>query len=74
MSASTVRQIAHVEWMFLPDPTPDNHLEARFDTAGDGSLMTMGMKLPDADTRAKMLATGMEHGMEANYARLAGMV
>jgi hypothetical protein len=26
--------------------------------------------LPDAQTRKIMLATGMEHGMEASYARL----
>ena len=28
------------------------------------------MTLPDADTRAAMLATGMERGMEASYVRL----
>jgi hypothetical protein len=33
-------------------------------------LMTMRMTLPDAATRAAMLATGMEDGMEASYARL----
>ena len=32
--------------------------------------MTMRMTSPDAQTRAAMLATGMEHGMEASYARL----
>jgi len=32
--------------------------------------MTMRMTLPDATTRAAMLASGMEHGMEASYARL----
>src|SRR5580692_6922214 len=32
--------------------------------------MTMRMTLPDAETRAVMLATGMEHGMEASYVRL----
>jgi hypothetical protein len=32
--------------------------------------MTMRMTLPDAATRAAMLSTGMEHGMEASYARL----
>ena len=37
---------------------------------GTGTLMTMRMTLPDAETRAAMLATGMEHGMEASYVRL----
>jgi len=30
----------------------------------------MRMTLPDANTRAQMLATGMEQGMEASYVRL----
>jgi hypothetical protein len=29
----------------------------------------MRMTLPDAATRASMLSTGMEHGMEASYVR-----
>jgi len=37
-------------------------------------LMTMRMTLPDAATRTAMLATGMEHGMEASYVRLEGML
>jgi hypothetical protein len=32
--------------------------------------MTMRMTLPNAETRAMMLSTGMEHGMEAGYVRL----
>ena len=36
--------------------------------------MTMQMTLPDAETRAAMLATGMEHGMEASYVRLEAMI
>lgn len=60
----------HVERMFLPDPTPDNHVETRFDADGDGTLLTMRMTLPDAETRAAMLATGMADGMEASYARM----
>ena len=67
-------RIVHVERMFLPDPTPDNHVETRFDKDGDGTLMTVRMTLPDAQTRAAMLATGMEHGMEASYVRLEGMI
>ena len=63
-------RIVHVERMHLPDPTPDNHVETRFESDGSGTLMTMRMTLPDAQTRAAMLSTGMEHGMEASYARL----
>ncbi|HTS88383.1 MAG TPA: SRPBCC domain-containing protein [Gemmatimonadales bacterium] len=67
-------RIVHVERMHLPDPTPDNRVETRFDPDGSGTLMTMRMTLPDAQTRAMMLATGMERGMEASYARLEGML
>ena len=68
------RRIVHVERMFLPDPTPDNHVETRFAPDGSGTVMTMRMTLPDEQTRAMMLASGMEHGMEASYARLEGLV
>jgi uncharacterized protein YndB with AHSA1/START domain len=67
-------RIVHVERMYLPDPTPDNYVETRFEADGAGTLMTMRMTLPDAQTRAAMLATGMEQGMEASYARLEDMV
>lgn len=63
-------RIVHVERMHLPDPTPDNHVETRFDADATGTLLTMRMTLPDAKTRTEMLATGMEHGMEASYTRL----
>jgi uncharacterized protein YndB with AHSA1/START domain len=68
------RRIVHVARMYLPHPTPDNHVETRFDADGDGTLMTMRMTLPDEQTRAAMLATGMERGMEASYRRLEGMI
>jgi len=67
-------RIVHVERMHFPDPTPDNHVETTFEADGDGTVMTMRMTLPDAKTRAAMLATGMETGMEASYARLEGMI
>jgi hypothetical protein len=60
--------------MHLPDPTPDNHVETTFQLDGTGTLMTMRMTLPNADVRAAMLATGMEHGMEASYARLETVI
>lgn len=68
------RRIVHVERMHLPDPTPDNHIETTFAPDGDGTLMTMRMTLPDAKTREAMLATGMEHGMEASYVRLEALI
>jgi hypothetical protein len=46
--------------MHLPDPTPDNHVETRFDADGTGTVMTIRMTLPNAQTRAAMLASGME--------------
>jgi uncharacterized protein YndB with AHSA1/START domain len=64
------RRLVHVERMHLPDPTPDNHVETIFEPEGSGTLMTMRMTLPNAETRAAMLASGMEHGMEASYVRL----
>jgi len=64
------RRIVHIERMYLPDPTPDNHVVTTFEPDGEGTLMTMRMSLPDAETRRAMLATGMERGMEASYARL----
>jgi len=67
-------KVVHVERMHLPDPTPDNHVETRFERDSDGTLMTMRMTLPDAATRAAMLATGMEDGMEASYARLERVI
>jgi len=64
------RRIVHVERMYLPDPTPDNHVETIFEQDGTGTLLTLRMTLPDAETRAAMLSTGMEHGIEASYIRL----
>jgi uncharacterized protein YndB with AHSA1/START domain len=68
------RRIVHVERMYLPDPTPDNYAETTFEPDGDGTLMTIRMTLPDSKTRDGMLATGMEHGMEASYVRLETML
>lgn len=64
------RRILHVERMHMPDPTPDNRVETTFTADGRGTLMVMRMSLPDAATRKAMLATGMDQGMEASYARL----
>ena len=66
-------RIVHVERMFMPNQTPDNHVETLFEPDGAGTLMTMRMTLPDEKVRAAMLSTGMERGMEASFARLDGM-
>jgi uncharacterized protein YndB with AHSA1/START domain len=68
------RRIVHIERMHLPDATPDNHVETSFEADGGGTLMTMRMTLPDAATRSAMLASGMEHGMEASYQRLEQLI
>jgi uncharacterized protein YndB with AHSA1/START domain len=68
------RRIVHVERMHLPDPTPDNHIVTTFEPDGDGTLLRMRMTLPDEATRAAMLKTGMEHGMEASYVRMEGIL
>jgi uncharacterized protein YndB with AHSA1/START domain len=49
-------RIVHVERMHLPDPTLDNRVETMFRPDGTGTLLTMRM-MPDAETRAGMLAT-----------------
>lgn len=67
-------RIVHVERMHLPDPTPDNHVETLFEPDGSGTMMIMRMTLPNAEVRKSMLATGMEHGMEASYACLDSLV
>lgn len=68
------KRIVHVERMFLPERTPENHVETRFEPDGSGTLMRIRMTLPDPQTRAAMLATGMERGMEDSYARLERMI
>jgi uncharacterized protein YndB with AHSA1/START domain len=66
-------RIVHVERMHMPDPTPDNRVVTTFVADGSGTLMTMRMSLPDAETRKAMLATGMARGIEASYARLESL-
>lgn len=63
-------RIVHVERMLMPDPTPDNRIDTRFEPDGTGTRMVMRMSLPDTETRKAMLETGMADGMEASYANL----
>jgi len=67
-------RIVHVERMFLPDATPDNRVETRFEADGNGTRLVMTMTVPSADVRQAMLDTGMTVGMEASYARLEARV
>ncbi len=67
------RRLVHVERMHLPDPTPDNRIETTFEPDGAGTLLTARMEVPDAETRAAMLGSGMQQGMEASYVRLEAM-
>jgi hypothetical protein len=60
--------------MYLPDPTPDNRAETTFEPDGTGTLMTIRMTVPDAQTRATMLASGMDKGMEDSYVRLEKVI
>lgn len=60
-------RILHVERMFLPDQTPDNHIETTFTAKDGGTLMVMRMSLPDSATRNAMMASGMADGMASCY-------
>jgi uncharacterized protein YndB with AHSA1/START domain len=66
----TPRRIVHVERMFLPDPTPDNHVETSFTAEGSGTILTMVMTLPSVEARDAVLASGMPDGLEDSYARI----
>lgn len=64
-------ELRHVERFHMPAPTPDNHVTTRFAKAPNGGTdLSLQMQVPDAETRTAMLATGMEAGMEASYARI----
>jgi len=74
LEVETGRRILHVERMYLPDPTPDNRVETRFDLTRTGTLLVMQMTLPDAAARQAMLQTGMTEGMEMTYGRLDALL
>lgn len=62
--------IVHVERMHMPDPTPDSHVRTTFEASGKGTLLTLKMSLPDAESRQGMLDMGAADGMEFSYAKL----
>ena len=63
-------RIEHVEQMHLPDPTPENHCITTFTPAEGGTLLTLRMELPDAESMKAMLDTGATDGMEVTYSRI----
>lgn len=63
-------RMVHVERMHVPDPTPDNRVETRFEEDSGGTLMTMRMTLPDGAVRDAVVESGMADGMETSYLRL----
>jgi uncharacterized protein YndB with AHSA1/START domain len=65
-------KIVHVERMFLPQRTPDNHITTTFTADGTGTFMRMTMTLPSVEALNAMLATGMADGM--GYQRLEKML
>ena len=52
------------------DPTPDNHIESRFAPDGEGTLLTLVMRMDSPEAMEAMIATGMTDGMEVTYARI----
>jgi uncharacterized protein YndB with AHSA1/START domain len=70
ISAEPFSRIVRIERMNLPGPTPDSHVITTFEPDGAGTLLTLRIKLLDAQSRANMLSSGMERGLEASYARL----
>ena len=67
-------RIVHVERMTCPIRRRTTMWSPLSTPDGAGTLMTMRMTLPEPATRAMMLASGMEHGMEASYVRLQGFI
>lgn len=63
-------RLEHVERMFLPDRTPENHIVTEFVPEGSGTRLTLRMILPDLATRDAILASGMTDGYEDCYARI----
>ena len=64
-------RVVHTEVMHMPDPTPANRIETRFDPdCTGGTLLSLTMTLPDAASMDGLLASGMTDGMESCYVML----
>jgi uncharacterized protein YndB with AHSA1/START domain len=66
-------RMVHVERWHMPDPSPDNTIETRFDAEGTGTRMTLTMSVAESASMDAMVATGMTDGMEVTYARIDGL-
>jgi uncharacterized protein YndB with AHSA1/START domain len=55
---------------FIPEDAPGALNEMTLTPVAGGTLLTVVVTYPDAETRAAVLATGMTEGMETSYARL----
>jgi uncharacterized protein YndB with AHSA1/START domain len=64
----------HVEVMHMPDPTPENRVETRFDPDGTGTLFIMTMSVAQAATMDEMVTSGVTQGIETNCSRMERMV
>ena len=64
-------RIVHVEVMHLPEPTPENLIETRFDDDGQGGTdLTMTMTLPYAQAATDLTASGMSDGLSGCFRML----
>lgn len=54
----------------IDQPEPSTRNEMTLVAVTGGTLLSLVITYPDAETRDTMLATGMTDGMEASYARL----
>lgn len=63
-------RLVHTERMQFDQNTVEYRVETRFEADEGGTLLTVRMMMPDAATLQTMLESGMEHGMEASYARV----
>jgi uncharacterized protein YndB with AHSA1/START domain len=70
----TPERIVHIERMFLPDPTPDNHVETFFSPDGTGTRLTVTMTLASQKDRDAILASGMTEGLDDSYTRLESLL
>lgn len=67
-------KVVNVERFHMPDPTPDTHVETRFEPDGEGTRLRITMTLSDSATRDAMVSSGMAGGMAASYDRLEALL
>jgi hypothetical protein len=55
---------------FIPDDAPGTLNELTLTAVEEGTLLTLVIAYPDAETRDAVLGTGMVEGMETSYERM----